>query len=505
MKNTFKYIFAAVSSALLLASCNLEQLPTSAVEYKEGSRFIATANDLASYEAGIMLNFRAIHGGSFAVMEDVMMDGFNAVAGFGNNYGSVHRTDDSYTAGDTYIESYWNNHYYVIKDYNVLIDALNDEINIPEGYEADARVIQGEAYLFRADAYLNLIRHFAKNYNPDLDDPRGVPLVLHYDLYARPARASVHEVYTQIKSDLDSAAVRLKNVRGEIAAQYPTIDAVNAMYARYYLDIQDYDNAAKSADAVISTGVYTLASTSQAMQDEYRNDSGTEPIMQMYGSLSEMPSSITAYTGMTSTQEHGVASSPMFIPSKKLVDSYGEGDLRKAAWFATSDFWSRVNGSFYRGNFATFTKFLGNPALYTNGIPNGAQMCKPYKISELYLIKAEALAAQNKISSAKEALNALQTARKATVTNGRMESIQKEWFRETAGEGMRFVCLKRWEEGFSGREGQPGAVAVNAIETGTFYDQRSIADNDYHMVWPIPSNQIKLNDNLIQNDVYGNN
>ncbi|MBQ9411244.1 MAG: RagB/SusD family nutrient uptake outer membrane protein, partial [Bacteroidales bacterium] len=204
MKKIFAFIITAIAAALMTVSCNLELEPTGAIVIKEGNPVIYTHQDLEEFEARIMAYFRSLHGGSLNCIEDVMLDEFNATAGFGNNYGGVHRTDASYTSSDNYIESYWSSHYYAIKDYNFLIDALDQEINVPEGSEQAAKLIQGEAYMFRADAYLNMVRHFGKDYDPADDKSLGVPLVLHYDLYARPARNTVHEVYAQVKEDLDS-------------------------------------------------------------------------------------------------------------------------------------------------------------------------------------------------------------------------------------------------------------------------------------------------------------
>ncbi|MBQ6199723.1 MAG: RagB/SusD family nutrient uptake outer membrane protein [Bacteroidales bacterium] len=498
MKKTLGYII----TLLVAVSCNLEQFPTNAVVYEEGSRIIATRDDLLAFEAGIMNFYRAVHGGGMNVAEDVMFDAFNASSGFGNNYGSVHRLDDSFTTSDSYVESYWSNHYIVIKNYNVLIDALDQEQNVPSGSEDLAKLVQGEAYFYRAEAYLNLVRHFSPDYDPDVDSEYGVPVVLHYSLDERPARKSVHEVYTQIKEDLDSAAVRLAKVEGQLQSDYPTIDAVNALYARYYLDIEDFDNAAASADAVISTNTYALSKDATAFKAEFVDDSGSEAIMQLYGSKAELPNSITAYTGLYSSLDHGVAARPLFIPTKKLVDAYGSTDLRKA-WLSTTDYYCDINGNYYRGDFSIFVKYLGNPALYSN-IPNGAQMEKPYMIAEMYLIKAEAQARSNKIPAAKTTLNVLQALRGATTTTGTLKNIQNEWFRETVGDGMRLSCLKRWHIGHDAREGQPGALSVNAIMTGEPYNLRSMAEDDYHLIWPAPASQIRLNSNLTQYPAYTN-
>lgn len=498
MKKTLGYII----TLLVAVSCNLEQFPTNAVVYEEGSRIIATRDDLLAFEAGIMNFYRAVHGGGMNVAEDVMFDAFNASSGFGNNYGSVHRLDDSFTTSDSYVESYWSNHYIVIKNYNVLIDALDQEQNVPSGSEDLAKLVQGEAYFYRAEAYLNLVRHFSPDYDPDIDSEYGVPVVLHYSLDERPARKTVHEVYTQIKEDLDSAAVRLAKVEGQLQSDYPTIDAVNALYARYYLDIEDFDNAVTSADAVISTNTYALSKDATAFKAEFVDDSGSEAIMQLYGSKAELPNSITAYTGLYSSLDHGVAARPLFVPTKKLADAYGATDLRKA-WLSTTDYYCDINGNYYRGEFSIFVKYLGNPALYSN-IPNGAQMEKPYMIAEMYLIKAEAQARSNKIPQAKTTLNILQALRGATSTTGTLKNVQNEWFRETVGDGMRLSCLKRWHIGHDAREGQAGALNVNALMTGAPYDQRSLAEDDYHLIWPAPASQIRLNSNLTQYPAYTN-
>ena len=505
MKYTIKHLFVAAAALAAFSACDLNLLPTDSIVYEPGGQVIATREDLVQFEARIMSDYRAIHGGMYNILEDVMTDGFNASSGFGNNYGGIHRTDDSFSSSDSYIDSYWGNHYIVIKDYNVLINALKDEINIPEGGEALAGIVKGEAYMFRAEAYMNLVRHFGKNYDPADETAPGVPIVLEFDLYARPKRSSVHEVYKQIKADLDSAAFFLAGEAGELQADYPTIDAVNCLYARYYLDTRNYEKAAEAADLVISSGKYTLSNTADKLKAEFREDAGTEAIMQLYGSLQEMPNATSVYTSMFASQDHGTCYRSLFLPTKKLIDSYAAGDIRKSVWFSSTDYYTEVNGSYYRGDFFTFVKYQGNPNLYSGDVPNGAQMCKPFMISEMYLIKAEAEAMLDEVPKAKATINKLQAARGAAKSGGRIEDIQEEWFRETVGEGMRWTCLKRWGMGFENRTGQPGTLSKNVIMLGDYYDGRSMSADDRAFVWPIPADEIKLNTNLEQNPGYGTN
>ena len=124
-------------------------------------------------------------------------------------------------------------------------------------------------------------------------------------------------------------------------------------------------------------------------------------------------------------------------------------------------------------------------------------------LSEMYLIAAEANFAAGNTGAAATALNALQTARNATPTSASKENIQAEWFKETVGEGLRMSCLKRWGIGYEARTAQDGAAAQSAIMvSGDSYDKKSVKADDFHFQWPVPSYEMKVNDNLKQNPGY---
>ena len=120
-------------------------------------------------------------------------------------------------------------------------------------------------------------------------------------------------------------------------------------------------------------------------------------------------------------------------------------------------------------------------------------------IGEMYLIAAEAELSSNP-AAAKEDLNALQAARGAAEAEATVETVRKEWFRETVGEGLRMVTMKRWGLGYDGRPMQPGAA--NALNQGTDYDQKVLPASDHHFCWPVPSYEMNINKNLVQNPGY---
>ena len=495
----FLTILASVSVFAMAVSCDLNLYPKGSIAYAPGDQIITSATDLESFEVNIMANLRSLEYGDYDQVSDVMVDYFNALADFGNNYGPVHKTDANFTASDYDTEANWANPYTAIKNFNIFIHGAQ---SVPAGLEEDAAIARGEAYFGRAFAYLHLARHFGKAYSANAATDLCVPLVTVYEQTARPERATVKAVYDQIKLDLDSAAVLLAGVKGEVRAQRPTIDAVNALYARYYLDTQNYASAAAAAMSVINTGKYEISSTAEAMEAEWINDAGKEPIMQYYATSQEGAGGHGIYAGLSKDKDHGNYVRPYFIPTKKLVEAYEEGDLRFGQWF-TADYPTFCNGSYYnegKFEFYNFVKYFGNPELYS-GLANTAHAVKPLLISEMYLIAAEAYAAAGAGADAKTALNTLQEKRGATPTLASLDDIKNEWYKEVVGEGLYFSCLKRWGQGYDGRAPQAGAAGI--IATGEYFEKKVWSDTDYHFQWPVPTYELQTNLNLKQNEGYG--
>ena len=507
MKKTIFNLIGATVLALAFTACQMDLIPTSSIVYDENEPTIQKESDLVSFEAGIHSIFCGRHQGTFYYVSDLMTDGFNATMDFGNNFGPVHRTDADFTAGNSDVETLYGSYFSDINQFNLDIAAANT-IADPELKEA-ALPFKGYAFFYRAYSYLFLARYFGDAYNAaTAGTDLSVPLVTVYDQNARPARATQQQIYDQVKADLDSAAILLKGrvPDGKFPIIRPTIDAVYALYARYYLDIKDFANAADYAQRVIDRGIYKLASSAAEFNAEFVEDEGTEPILQYFASYTESPNSLINYTRITKASNRDVYT-PYFLPSAKLLDAYDEGDLRLANWFSPADdsaYPIYMTGSVHvNSDVKVFTKFQGNISYTNQPFPQGQQAIKPFRISEMYLIAAEALFQNSQQVKALEMLNALQTARGATpTTNISMDAIQKEWFRETAGEGQRLWCLKRWGIGFNGRKGQSAALAEGLIYTGEYYTDRNVPAGDYHFTLPIPTYEMKVNPNLVQNKGY---
>lgn len=504
MKTIYR-ILSAAAAIVLLASCNLDKFPAGSKVYDESVPAIQSNSDLAAFENGVNAYFRSLHQSTYYYVGDLITDGFNAQSDFGNNFGPLHRTDADFTASDQDVEDVWGGYFLAINKFNLGIavaDAIADE-----DLKTAAQVFKGECFFYRAYSYLYLARYFGKYYDPaTAESDLSVPLVTVYDQLARPARATQKAVYDQIKADLDGAAELLADVAGVARSNRPTIDAVNALYARYYLDVRDYAKAAEKAKAVIDTKLYTLASDSDTFDTEFVDDAGNEPILQMFASNKEKPNAMSAYTGLTTFNKKDCYS-PYFLPSGKLIDAYDAGDLRLAKWFKKSgddSYPIRFSGTLHSNpGILVFTKFEGNATYEDNNRTLGRQAVKPLRISEMYLIAAEALFKDGNPGEANDILNELQTNRAATLTTTpSMDAIQKEWFKETVGEGQRYWCLKRWGLGFTARYAQPAALTEGLLSTGEYYTSRAMEASDYHFNLPIPNYEIQINPNLKQNSGY---
>ena len=520
MKKTINYILAAFSAVVLVSSCNLDLFPNGSIAYDENGALFTNEKELGYLENGLYTSYRSGFYGEYAITEEVMTDGFNASADFGNNYGGAHRADEDLNPSNYEIRDYWSNRYSCIKNYNVFISGVE---NLPEDYKAlgaKAQVVKGEAFFFRASAYLDLIRHYAPAYDAAsaTKENSGVPLVLVYDQNEKPARATVQEVYDQIKKDLDSAAVNLAGVAGAKASQKITIDAVNALYARYYLDVKDYAQAyAKAQEVIASKAGYALSSSVEEFQNEYYMDKGTEAIVQLFANLTENGSGTNSvYTSMASSTSEvkdnpngRYFNKPYFFPSQKLLDLYDVDDLRLACWFTidgknnlTGEVYPTFITNDYTYDVVIFSKYLGNKELTSSSVLNSRQHVKPLLIGEMYLIAAEAAFRGANEGDALDVLHALQKKRGAIPSSIVSENVlYNEWFKETIGEGLRLSTVKRFGKGYTVRTPQPAAVE-NFIMRGASYETKSMEASDYHLNWPIPTNDMQTNTNLVQNPGY---
>ena len=498
----------------MVASCDLNLVPSTSIVYEEGKPLFLSKRDIAEFQNGVIASYRGLHYGSSWQTVEVMTECFNATIDFGNNYGFVHRLGSGFLASDDYTTGIWAGHYGAIKNYNIAIEQC--DLVEDEALKADANVLKGIALFCRASSYLTLARHFSADYEPATAATElAVPLILVYDQLEKPVRATLQEVYDQIIADLDEAEALLSeagtinlngtavNLAGAPKSLAPTVDAVKALKARYYLDVHEYELAAESAmDVIDSEAGYALSSSLEEMNKEFMTDEGNESIIRLYATKTEGAVGCTIYTSVQSTDAEGKFFQPMFIPSQTLVNAYENSDLRKQVWFPVDMYPVKVQGTLYNG-ITMFTKYIGNPTLQQGNNEDGAHFCKPLMIAEMYLIAAEAYAQSGNEGDAVAIIGELRAARKAgEMTGDVMDVIKGEWLRETVGDGQRINCIKRWGDGLPARPAQKAAENIVMNTPASDYTARELAADSHTLVWPIPSYEIKISPALIQNPGY---
>lgn len=482
-------------SLVTMTSCSKNLLNLNPPDSIALGQSFQTVQDAETWDGGLYASLRGASYGGYIMAPDIQADQLNATIDYGNNYGGIH-TWQGFTAGDYEISGEWSAYYAALANVNAAIAGLP---TIQTTSTSDAAIVNeclGDAYLMRAYYYHKLVLRWAKAYDPasSSSDP-GVPLVLKYDVTALPARATVSDVYKQILSDISTARVLLDGIE-PLADDRTTFtqDAVLALEARVKLCMQDWTGAKAAADSVISTGNYPLITNQSDYTSYWANDDVSESIFQLNVSpTNEQPNAENMY------MNYGVANNdydPNYMPTQWMVDLYDNADIRKSAYLLNAQI--TLSGGATYTNVWLVGKFPGNPALQSAPAPqsNYRNAPKIFRVAEDYLISAEAAVQAGNAGAAIAPLNALRTARGIAALGAvTMQDVMDERTRELAFEGFRLDDLKRWNLGFTRNNPQNTAMLVG----GANYLGQTQAAGAQKFVWGLPTNDITINHNLVQN------
>lgn len=485
--------------ALMFAtSCTVERNPRGLMLPVEAENI----SDVENYFNGVMMAFRGSFFGSPFVGMEVQNEYFNAGYGFGNHYGDFHRYE--FNSGADEIGGYWYGQYVAINYANMFLTMTaqfeEKELWTSETEKATYEYYKGVCYFIRAHAYSHLMRTYG-----DLDpsvEKGGVPIITEvYNaeaLMEKPERSTVTDVYTYVDADIQRAKDLLENATlpsNRVAGEYPDIAVVYALEARSMFDRELYPQAAAAAEKAITLSGKQLVTSTALLEAEWYNDAGNESILQFFASKEEATGTISAYTYFNSSKG---TYAPKYIPTETLMNLYGGNDIR-FRWFAMPDIELQERST---NTLPLLWKFTGNPELNGASKSAGIMKLKAYRLAEMYLVAAESYYHAGQTGEAKTKLNALQTARKTTISDATPSFIQAEWTKEMVGEGQILANKKRWKnhvsEGwtvaFSNREPQnidfvetaPGFLDLNVDNTG----------NGKYFIWAIPNWDMLANGNL---------
>lgn len=125
----------------------------------------------------------------------------------------------------------------------------------------EEKVIVGENYYLRALSYFLLVNEFAQPYSNNPAQNPGLPLKLTSDPNDLPKfRSTVAEIYDQVVKDLKDAITYMTLPSGLRPKNscYATKEAAQALLARVYLYMENWDGAWDMANEVINSGRFSL-------------------------------------------------------------------------------------------------------------------------------------------------------------------------------------------------------------------------------------------------------
>lgn len=360
---------------------------------------------------------------------------------------------------------------------------------------------KGEVYFARALAYSELIKCFCKAYDPaTAKDELGVVLVSSYSNPGEMKRASLYDSYQFVLNDLAKAYDYMEPDEGTtlVASDYydsPYFNefTVQALMARVYLYMQDWDNAIKYSSKLIDSDLYMLSSATTV----YTNDMSYYDYMWKYDASTEtiwkvgfLPTSYGGALGQVFLNFDEISYRPDYVPGQAALNTYEGNDLRYVSFFQ-----DMPTGYSHGLVWPLLMKYYGNMEFVSNYRIYHVNMPKVFRLSEQYLIRAEAYCQKEDFAKASADISTLRQARyqsygSATLTSENwLDEIDKERLRELFMEGFRLQDLKRWGKGFE-RKPQEQSVSDGSslkIEAGNPL-----------FVWPIPQHELDLPGSAIE-------
>lgn len=496
MKNIKIYLLGVLAMALS-TSC-LDKVPTHALLTDEAVTDISSANQAV---IGIYADFKSpyLYSGNLTLLPDIQADMVYAVNGYTNTYGDVWRWNINPTNSD--IEAVYGTLYKVIGDCNFFFESVakwENTIQDDDEYE-QLQYLKGEVHFARALAYSELIKCFCKAYDPaTAKDELGVVLVSSYSNPEEMKRSSLYDSYQFVLADLEKAAEMMEieddvDPNDIMNTPYFTYYTVQALYARVYLYMQDWDNAVKAATEVIDSDYFILSDVNTIYTGAYsyydymwQYDQGTEIIWK----VGFTPTSYGGALGQVFLNYDTQTYRPDYVPGNDALNLYAAEDLRYNAFFGETQ-----TGYAHGLTCPLLIKYHGNQEFFNNYRIFHVSMPKVFRLSEQYLIRAEANCRLNNFSDASDDISTLRKARyssygSATLTSENwLDEICDERLKELFMEGFRLHDLKRWGRGF---ERKP---QTQTVENG---NSLKIEAGNPLFVWPIPQHELDLPGSAIE-------
>ena len=431
-------LYSLLAAALIgFSACDdfLDMQPTNA---SNAETAIATTDDAQVAINGLMraMTSSSYYGRNFLIYGDAK-GGDLTIYSAGRGLDALYSFNHAPTSGS--YSGFWSTGYYCIMQANNLIaniDRLTAEGK--KGFDT----YKGQALTLRALFYFDLVRLYGLPYNYD-KSALGVPLVTQtLEASAQPTRATVEEIYTQILSDLKEGAELLSSYKKPVDS-YVGYFANIALQARVNLYKENYTAALAAAKEIIESGQYKPYTPAHWV-DSWRKQYDDESIFELGVDVeSDLGSSSLGYYYMQYKRVSGAQG--WFLASNYFLNRLGEDpdDVRWGVMDVDEEDYDNDTGR--KG---ACYKYMGSVDLEGDGkeTPSAVNI-KVIRLSEIYLIAAEAALKSGDKGAAADYLNEIRKrspklapATEATVS---LQMILDERSKELFGEGHRFFDMIR--------------------------------------------------------------
>lgn len=375
----------------------------------------------------------------------------------------------TFSSDDDDVLAPWANGYKVIGRVNKILEKIDTVPVRDEEEEQKKSSIKGELLAIRAFVHFDLYRVYGYSGIYDATAP-AVPYMKICKMNSQPSRPDTGSFFSDLWHDIEEAE-SLKPVNDVIRVG---MTAIECLHARVALYAEKYQEAADYAGKVIHKIALTSSTEFPLLWDD--NENGEIIFKLKRSKVNDIRPGDLFYK----TRSDKV----LFTPSRKLLDMYDiDSDVRYKSWYAKSS----DDSSLY-----LITKYTG-----TNENRNLNDV-KMLRVSEMYLIRAEALLRSGKhsvIYLASKDLNDLRAHRISNYKNENffnnpdslLNAIIEERFKELPYEGHRYFDLKRL-----------GKSIERTANSAASSDILDVASPCYFI--PIPQSEVLSNPNIRPNN-----
>ncbi len=419
-----------------------------------------------------------LQGGNLKFAPSVTTSSTTGSVGVPGTVEHIYNFDD--LADDSDLASFYTQSYDIINQANLILEFTD---GLKDATDSEKKQIKAEALTARAYSHFLLSELYSQNYGFTEDASHKGIVYMTKSITSGiqyPARQTAADTYNFIIADLKDAL----NIYTDVVLlngytySYFNKNNAKALLARVYLSKKDWKNAFDTANDVITNSGVSLVSSANYIAEWKKPDLPVSEILLEFSIPRNdegiSSGSMAAFFGYSSNSIYG-----KYVASQDLLSLYETGDIRKEL-YTNHPLTTLINLQPQTLDYYFTEKFQGNPGYVA------------FRLSEQYLIRAEAAFELNNTDQAVKDLNIIRArANASTYQNSEnlKEAIFLERRKELSFEGFFLFDITRNKKDVSRND---GCVSFSC----------SLTYPSPKFILPIPRRNINLNTNLQQNESY---